>query len=110
MKLSEVVNKLELEIVTEFYEDEKQVEGVYIGDLLSVVMSNAKQNNIWITIQTHINIIAVATLVDLAGIIVVEDMEIDKDTIDKANEVGIPLMKSNLSAYDVACKLNEIGL
>ncbi|SDZ32156.1 DRTGG domain-containing protein [Proteiniborus ethanoligenes] len=110
MKLLEIVDKLELEIVAGFNTDDKCAEGVYIGDLLSVVMSKAKQNHIWITIQTHINIIAVATLVDLAGIIVVEDMEIDKDTIDKANEVGIPLIKSSLSAYQLACKLREIGL
>lgn len=110
MKLSEIIEKLELEIVTGFDFSEKQVTGVYIGDLLSLVMSKAQQNYLWITIQTHINIIAVATLVELAGIIIVDGMEIDKDTIEKANEVGIPLIKSNLSAYDVACQLKEIGM
>lgn len=110
MKLSEIIDKMELEVVTEFGLSKRQVEGVYIGDLLSIVMSKAKQNYLWITIQTHINIIAVATLVDLAGIIIVEGMEIEKDTIEKAMEEGIPLFKSNLSAYDIACKLREIGV
>lgn len=110
MKLCEIIDKMELEVVTEFDLPQKQVEGVYIGDLLSIVMAKAQQNFLWITIQTHINIIAVATLVDLAGIIIVEGMEIEKDTIEKALEVGIPIFKSKLSAYDIACKLREIGV
>ncbi|WIV10571.1 DRTGG domain-containing protein [Proteiniborus sp. MB09-C3] len=110
MKLSSIADKLNLEIVTGPELEEKEVEGVYIGDLLSIVMSKAQQNFLWITIQTHINIVAVATLVDLAGIIIVEGMDIEKDAVEKAREVGIPLFKSKLSAYDIACKLKEIGI
>lgn len=110
MKLSSIIEKLNLEIVVEAELGEKEAEGVFIGDLLSLVMSKAQKNDIWVTIQTHINIVAVATLVDMAGIIVVEGMEIEKDTIEKAKEVGLPLFKTNLSAYEVAYKLREIGL
>ena len=110
MKLSLIAEKLNLETVASSKLDEKEVEGVYIGDLLSLVMSKAQRNNIWITIQTHINIVAVASLVDLAGIIIVEGMELEKDAIEKAMEVDIPLFRTNLSAYEVACKLKEIGL
>lgn len=110
MKLSSIIDKLNLEIIVGTELEEKEADGVYIGDLLSLVMSKAHRNNLWITIQTHINIVAVATLVDLAGIIIVEGMEVEKDAIEKAREVGIPLFKTNLSAYEVACKLREIGL
>lgn len=110
MKLSSIIDKLSLEIVTGTELEEREVKGVYIGDLLSIVMSRAEKNNLWITIQTHINIVAVATLVDLAGIIIVEGMEIEKDAIAKAKEVGIPLLKSSQSAFDIASKLKEIGL
>lgn len=110
MYLSTIIDKIGLELVTDFDLGSRQAEGVYIGDLLSIVMSKAQQNFLWITIQTHINIIAVATLVDLAGIIIAEGMEIEKDTIEKATEVSIPIFKSKLSAYEVACKLNEIGV
>ncbi|SCG83770.1 hypothetical protein DW1_2205 [Proteiniborus sp. DW1] len=110
MKLSSIIDKLNVETIAGTGLEEKEVEGVYIGDLLSLVMSKAQRNNLWITIQTHINIVAVATLVDLAGIIIVEGMEIDKDAIEKAKEVGIPLFKTSLSAYEVACKLREFGL
>ncbi|MFA5524424.1 MAG: DRTGG domain-containing protein [Tissierellales bacterium] len=110
MKLSTIIDKLNLEVVVGTELEEREAEGVYIGDLLSIVMSKAEKNNLWITIQTHINIIAVATLVDLSGIIIVEGMEIEKDAIEKAKEVGIPLLKSRLSAFEVTSKLKEIGL
>lgn len=110
MKVLEIVNKLDLDIVAGSKGVDKKVNGVFICDLLSLVMSNATSNNIWITIQTHLNIIAVATLVDLSCIIIVEDMDIDNDTIDKANELNIPLIKTKLSAYELACKLNELGV
>lgn len=110
MKLSQIISELELEIVSEHTELDKEVDGVYIGDLLSLVMAKAQHDNIWITIQTHINVVAVATLVEMSAIIVAEGMDIDQDTLDKANSVNVPILKSELSAYELACKLNKIGI
>lgn len=109
MKASELAQNLNLKAVFESNKD-ITMDGVYIGDLLSIVMSKAKQNYIWITIQTHINIVAVAELLDLACIIVVENMEIEEDTIDKAKELDIPIFKTNESAFEIACKINSLGL
>ncbi len=94
------------------YETDKniEVEGVYIGDLLSVVMSKAKENYVWITIQTHINIVAVAELLELACIIVVEGMNVEKETIEKAKELNIPIFSTQESAYNIACKLSSMGV
>jgi len=94
------------------FESNKDIdaEGVYIGDLLSIVMSKARQNYVWLTIQTHINIIAVAELLDLSCIIVVEDMEVEEETIEKARELDIPIFKTNESAYEVACRLHSMGI
>ena len=89
---------------------EINVEGVYIGDLLSIVMSKAKENYIWITIQTHINIMAVAELLDIGCIIIVENMEVEPDALEKAKELDIPIFKTKESAYQVACKLNNMGI
>lgn len=89
---------------------EINIEGVYIGDLLSVVMSKAKQDYVWITIQTHINIVAVAELLDLSCIIVAEGMEVDNETIKKANELDIPIFKTAESAYVIACRLYSLGI
>lgn len=112
MKLSTIVKELDLEIIAGYEKSNegKDATGVYICDLLSLVMGKAKEHNIWITIQTHTNIIAVATLLDLSAIIVAEDLDIDEDTIAKSNAVNVPLFKSKLSSYELAYKLREIGV
>lgn len=111
MRLIKVISSLQLEIVAGYVEeDDIEVNGAYIGDLLSVVMANAREGNIWITIQTHLNIIAVASLVGLSSIIISEGMEIDKDTVEKAEEIGMPLLRSQLTSYDIACELCKLGV
>src|SRR6056297_1388276 len=108
MNIKNIIEELELDEATDLSND-IDFENVYIGDLLSVVMSNAKENSIWITIQTHLNIVAVADLIDIVGIIVVEDMEVDKDTLEKANELEIPILTTDKSAYEVACEIYQIN-
>ena len=107
MKVTELAKRLNLSLLVE---NEINIEGVYIGDLLSIVMAKAKNNYAWITIQTHINIIAVAELLELCCIIIVENMEVDFDTLDKAKELNIPIFKTSETAYDVACKLYNMGI
>lgn len=109
MTLQEFAEKLNLIELTGMKKD-IIIEGVYIGDLLSIVMAKAKENFAWITIQTHINIVAVAELLELSCIIVVENMDIEQDTLEKAKELDIPIFKSKESAYKLACKLNELGI
>ncbi len=109
MKTFELAKELNLQLLIETDKDIK-IEGVYVGDLLSVVMSKAKADYIWITIQTHINVMAVAELLDISCIIVVENMEVEADTLQKARELGIPIFRSRESAYQVACKLNSMGI
>ena len=109
MKTVEFAQKLNLQVINETNK-EMEIEGVYIGDLLSIVMAKAKQNYAWITIQTHINIVAVADLLDLACIIIVENMEIEDEAMTKARELDIPVFKTNRSAYNVACDLCSMGI
>ena len=109
MYCREFAEKLQLTAMCE--KDEIiEVEGDYIGDLLSVVMSKAKKNYAWITIQTHINIVAVAELLELACIIVVENMEVANETLEKAKELNIPIFKTSESAYSLSCKMCEMGI
>lgn len=109
MKVSELAKALDLTLLVDV-EKEINIENVYIGDLLSIVMAKAKQNYAWITIQTHINIIAVAELLELSCIIIVENMEVDTDTLEKAKELNIPIFKTEVSAYEIACKLYNMGI
>lgn len=112
MIISNFAEHLNLNIVFEPKKDvsDVSIEGVYIGDLLSIVMAKAKQNYVWITIQTHINVIAVAELLELSCIIIVEDMEIEQETIEKAKELGIHIYKTSKSAYEIAGRLHTLGI
>lgn len=87
---------------------EREIEGAYIGDLLSWVMGNASTGNVWITIMSNINIVAVATLVDASCIILAEDVTPDEDALNAAKAKGVNILSTPLSAYDAAIKLSEI--
>lgn len=110
MKISEIVKGLSLEVKSANENLEKEVTGGYVSDLLSDVIANCKEGNIWITLQTHQNIIAVAVLRELSGIILVNGKSPDADTIKKANEEGIPLMASSLPAFEIVGRLYNIGI
>ena len=86
------------------------IEDVYIGDLLSFVMANGKEGSLWLTVQKHLNVIAVASLNDFAGIVFVENIYPYEDTIDKATSLDIPLFISEKSAYALAKELISLGL
>lgn len=110
MKLEEITNKIEFTKVTAYFGKERAVSGAYTSDLLSDVMANCKKDNVWITLQTHLNIIAVASLKELAAIIIVLDKEIDKDTLEKAEAENITILKTPMNAFQVSGKLYELGI
>lgn len=86
----------------------REIEGVYIGDLLSWVMGRAQQNDAWITIMSNINIIAVAALADTACIILAEGVVPEQNVIDTANAKGINLLTTEKTAYEIAVALSEL--
>ncbi len=110
MKLKQIIESLQVEMMTESADLEAEITGVYIGDLLSLVMAKAKQGDLWITIQTHLNVIAVVDLLDLGAVLVAEGVDIEEETLAKANSLNIPILRSRLSAYDLAKKLSQLGL
>jgi hypothetical protein len=84
------------------------VTGGYTSDLLSDVIANSKEGNLWITLQIHQNTIAVAKLKDLAGIIIVNNRKPDEDTLKKAEGENVPILCSNDMAFEVSGKLYEL--
>jgi len=88
----------------------EEVTGGYASDLLSDVIAHSRKGNIWITIQTHPNIVAVATMKELAGIILAGGREPDADTIQKAEEEEIPILISPLFTFELAGKLYQMGI
>jgi len=108
MKLKEIIEKLQLKVLTGQENLDVEVKGGYTSDLLSDVIANSKERNLWITLQIHQNIIAVAKLKDLSGIIIVNNREPDEDTLAKAKEENVPLLGSEEMAFEVSGKLYEL--
>jgi len=108
--LSEVARKLNLALKTSTGGLDVEVTGGYASDLLSCVMAKARKGNVWVTLQSHLNIVAVATLLQLAGIIVTEGMTPDEATIQKANEEGIPVLTTSATTFSVVTRLGQLGI
>jgi predicted transcriptional regulator len=88
----------------------REVGGGYVGDLLSCVMAKAGSGDIWVTVQGHPNIVAVATLVGASAIVVVEDAKIDQGTVEKAEQENVPLLTTRRSAFSVVSELAAMGI
>ncbi len=110
MKLKSIVHSLNITPCNAYENNNIDIDGGYCSDLLSDVMGNARENDLWITMQIHKNIIAVAAIKKLAGIILINDREPDKETLDKAREENIPVFTSNLPAFELAGRLYNLGL
>ena len=89
---------------------DRKVKAGYCSDLLSRVMAHGPNNGVWITVQTHINIIAVATLLEISCIIIPENIPIDPSTVQKAIEEEIVLISTPLQAFELSGMLYEMGI
>jgi len=105
MTVNDVVQQLGLSI----YGGEKglgrSVTGGYVSDLLSDVMGNASEGDVWITLQTHKNVVAVASLKEVAAVVLVKGLKPDADTLAQGNEEEIPVLGSELETFDLAGRL-----
>ncbi len=108
MKLNELVEKLELEVIVGPFE--KEVSGMYIGDLLSNVMAKAEKSNVWITVHGHQNVVAVASLTEVAAVVVVEGLEIEPAAVQKANAAEVAILRTAMTGIDLIRKLIELGV
>ena len=91
-------------------EGDREVEGVYIGDLLSWVMGRAQSGNVWLTIMSNVNIAAVATLSDVACILLCEGVVPEETVRATAETKGINILTTDMTAYEAAKRLAELGL
>ncbi|MFQ5791000.1 MAG: serine kinase [Acidobacteriota bacterium] len=110
MKLADLVDTLDLEVTSAHRSLDKEVTGGYASDLLSDVIANSRTGDLWITLQIHLNIVAVASMKGLAGIVRVNGREPEEDTIEKAETEGIPMMVSKLPTFELVGKLYHLGL
>ena len=105
MKLKEIVEKLGLEVRGVFKDIEGDINKGYVSDLLSDVLANSEENDLWVTLQIHPNIVAVASIKGLSGIVIINGREPAEETIKKAEEEKIPIMVSQLTSYELVGRL-----
>lgn len=110
MTLEELCRQLSLAVRAAAGKLETEVTGGYAADLLSCVMAKARAGNVWVTLQGHPNIVAVASLLNLAGVIITEGAAPDPATLEKAEEQGIPVLTTPLTTFTVVGKLSALGV
>ena len=108
MKLENIIDELSLNVKTCRECLRNEVKGVYVSDLLSDVMANSKEGDIWITLQTHLNIVAVAGLKNLAAIIIVNNRQPQEEILQKAEAEKVAIMTTPLTAFEAAGRLYQL--
>lgn len=111
MTLAEIIKALDLKVLTEQKDFSQTIvsEG-YTSDLLSCVMAGAPHHGLWITLQSHNNIVAVAALLEIAAVVITEDSLPDETTVQKANEEGIILLSTPHKTFHIVGNLWELGI
>jgi hypothetical protein len=111
MNLQQVIDQLNLILLTEPRDFASIAPtGGYSSDLLSCAMAGAKKGHLWITLQAHLNIVAVAALNEVAAVIITENAQPDEASVAKANEQGVILLATSQPTYEINGKLWELGI
>ncbi len=110
MKLRDIVQNLELKVISGNDLLDRDITGGYVSDMLSDVIAHAEEGHIWVTLQTHLNVIPVASMKAISGIIIVNDRQPDEETLKKAKEEQIPILGTEMKAFHVVGKLYQLGI
>ena len=110
MVLREIVEKMALSVEAGGDLLAREVGGGYASDLLSDVIAHARRGDLWVTLQTHRNTVAVASMKELAGIVIVNGRGPEEETRESAQREGIPLLVSELPAFELIGRLHGLGL
>ncbi len=108
MKISEIVEKTGLKPINTYAD--REVEGVYISDMVSDIITSATRNSVLITLQTHKSLIAAASVVAASMIVIAKDRKPNEDVVALATKTGIGLFTSELDTWHLAKKLVRLGL
>lgn len=110
MKIKELAELIGAEIAAGNGGLDKEVSGCYIGDLMSLAMSKLSEDNVWITIQTNVNIVAISVLCESACVILCDGQKPDATACEKADIENVPLLLSEQGAYEIASQLSKLGI
>ena len=109
MKLSDVVKKTGAKALAGKALLDREVKGGYAGDMLSDVLASAGAGALWMTVQAHPNIVAVAVMKGLAGVLLVNGKQPEKETLEKAEAEKMPLLSTSLDAFQASLRLQDVG-
>ena len=110
MKVKELLTLIAAENLTPAADLEKEILCGYSCDLLSWVMKNGQEGMAWVTVQTHMNVIAVAVLAEMSCVILPESIDMEQDVLDKAQAEGLCVMKTKLSSYEICGRMHAAGV
>jgi predicted transcriptional regulator len=108
MKVSEIVESLNLKVFSGKSGLDKEISGGYTSDLLSDVMGNAEAGTIWVTLQTHKNIMAIASLKELAAIVLVKNYEPEEDTLAMSESENIPILGTDSETFEITGQIYQV--
>jgi len=110
MTLNDIVKEFSLEVKAGSGLLDREITGGYVSDLLSDVLAHAEGGVLWVTLHIHQNIVGVASHKDLAGIVLVQGRVPEKDTVAMAEQESIPIMVTDLSAFELVGRLYKAGI
>jgi hypothetical protein len=110
VELKELIQQLNLVVRSARGHLEREVAGGYASDLLSDVLANAREADLWITLQVHQNIAAIASMKNLAGIVLVNGREPEPETVEKAEAENVVIMVSQMPTFELVGRLYSLGV
>ncbi|MCQ2277052.1 MAG: serine kinase [Bacteroidales bacterium] len=108
MTVKELIEKMNLTVFCGEDKLDTEIKGGYVSDLLSDVMGFAQEGNVWVTLQTHKNVIAIASLKELACVVLVKGSQPDEDMLEQAKEEDIPVLGTTEQTFETAGKIYEL--
>jgi len=109
MSVQEIIKRLGL-AVAHGSDLDAAITGGYASDLLSCAMAGAQPGNVWVTLQAHPNVVAVASLTELSAVIITEGVQPDAETVSKAQQAGVTLLTTPMTTYQVVAALAALGV
>ncbi|MCE5344334.1 MAG: AraC family transcriptional regulator [Eubacteriales bacterium] len=110
MKISELATLLDATIVTKNSASDTEISCGYACDLLSWVLAHGQKGMAWTTVQTHVNVVAVAVLMEMACVILAEGNHLEPASLAKAEEEGLAVLETEMTAYDICGRMAAAGV
>ena len=110
MRLSDIARELDLAVICDGGDIDREITGGYASDLMSDVIAHANEGDLWVTLQVHLNVVAIAGMRDIGAVILTQDREPLPETLEKAKAEGIPILTSSLPAFELIGRLYGLGI